>query len=236
MTETAVGTAERESRWEDFVDIYFAPRDLFARRADESWIKPFLLFCAVSIVLYYLFLPLNGLVWEAAMAENAPPGANAEQVRQSAQFMKYLGGVFVPFGFAFVVAVTALGLKLVSSVLEPAASWGQAFLIATFSIYVVLVQQIAGTLAVFVKSRSSAVSTADVSFGALRFVQDPDPVLKAVLGRLDIFPIWSALLCAIGLIVLAGMPRAKAFATAAIAWLLVALPGVVSALLFGGRN
>ncbi|MGQ0813042.1 MAG: YIP1 family protein [Gemmatimonadota bacterium] len=234
-TDAGVAPPETGSRWEDFVDVFLAPAELYARRRAEGWFKPFLIFCAVSIILYYLFLPINALVWEAAMRENAPPNATPEQIQRSAQFMKYLGGVFVPFGYGLMIAGTALGLKLASAVIEPAARWRQAFLIATFAAYVGILQQILTTILVFFKSRMGTVSMADASFGVLRFVHDPDPVLKAALGRLDLFPIWSAILCAIGLIVIVGMPRGKALATAAIAWLLVGLPGVVGALFSPGR-
>jgi hypothetical protein len=235
-TDTAVEpTPAAGSRWEDLVDIFFSPSELYARRAHDSWLKPLLLLIAISIVLYYVFLPINALVWEAAMIENAPAGADVERMRQSAQFMKYLGGVFVPVGYGFIILVTALGLKFGSALLEPAAKWREAFLIATYSMFVAIPQQVLGALLVFIKSRSGAVEMRDASFGALRFVEQPDAFLSAVLGRLDLFPIWSAILCAIGLIVIVRMPRAKAFAVAAIAWLLIAIPALASAALFGQK-
>jgi hypothetical protein len=234
-TDNVVAAAENGSRWEDLVDIFFAPVELFERRATDSWVKPFLLLTALSIVLYYVFMPINALVWEAAMLENAPANADPDKIRQSAQFMKYLGGIFVPIGYVFVIATTALGLKFVSALLEPAAKWGQAFTIATYAMFVAIPQQIIGTLLVFLKSRSGTVTMRDASFGALRFVDQPDAVLRAVLGRLDLFPIWSAALCAVGLIVIVRMPRGKAIATAAIAWLVVALPSLASAALFARK-
>jgi hypothetical protein len=235
-TEVPVAAPEKSARWEDFVDVYLSPAELYARRRDESWTVPFLLFCAVSIVLYYAFLPVGGLVWEAAMVENAPPNADADQIRQSAQFMKYLGGVFVPIGYGFMIAIMAVGLKLASAVLEPGARWRQAFTIATYAAYVGLIQQVLTTVSVYLKSRSGAVSMADTSFGLMRFMADADPVVKAMIGRIDLFALWSLALCAIGLVVIVGMSRGKAIAAAAIAWLLVALPGVVGALLQGGRG
>ena len=234
-TEAPVKAPEKAARWEDFVDVFFAPTDLFARRKDESWVKPFLLLAAVSVVLYYIFLPIGGQLWEAAMIENAPPNASPEQLQQSAKFMKYLGGGFALFGYFFIVLVTAVGLKLGSALLEPSAKWREAFLIATYSLYVAVVQQIAVTISVFFASRSGNVSMSDSSFGPMRFMPDADPVVKALLGRFDLFAIWSLVLCAIGLMVVVGMPRAKAFATAFIAWLVVSLPAVVGAIFSAGK-
>src|SRR5688572_1173859 len=95
----AVVTPANTSRWEDLIDVYFSPGELFARRAHESWIKPFILLCAICIVLYYAFLPINAVLWDAMMVENAPPNADLEKMRAGAAMMKYLGGIMIPIGF-----------------------------------------------------------------------------------------------------------------------------------------
>lgn len=233
MSDAAIAAPEKSSRWEDLLDVFISPVELFERRRDESWLKPLGLLLVISIVLYYAFISPNSAIWEAAMVQNAPEGADLEQMRQGAQFMKWLGGIFVPFTYLFLIAVTALGLKLASAVLEPAASWKQSFLIATFAMFVAIPQQIVTALLIMVKGGD--VTMQDASFGLLRFL-DPDSLnnaLNALLGRLDLFAIWSAVICAIGLIVVVGMPRAKAAAAAAIAWVLVAIPGVIGGLLSG---
>ena len=77
--------------------------------------------------------------------------------------MKYLGGVFVPIGYGFMIAIMALGLKLASAVLEPGAKWRQAFLIATYAAYVGLIQQVLTTVSVYLKSRSGPMICATYS-------------------------------------------------------------------------
>ena len=235
-TEITTAPAQKRSRWEDLVDALFAPADLFAQRAGESWGKPFLMLCVISVALYYVFLPVNSIMMQAAMTENARGGATPEQIQKGAQFMKYLGGIFLPFGFLYLTAVTAVALKLVSSLIEPAASWRQAFLIATYSLFITIPQQILSALLIFIKSRSGTVAMRDASFGVLHFMNKQDPVMSALLGRLDLFAFWSAAICAVGLIVVAHMPRARAFASAAIVWLAIALPGLAIAALFGNKG
>jgi len=235
MAELAMEATPKTSRWEDLVDVFFAPADLFKRRAADSWFKPFLMLCVISIVLYYAFLPINTLVMEAAMALNAPPNADPEQIRRGAAFMKYLGGIFLPFGLLITIVITAVGVKLTSAVLEPAAKWGEAFLIATFAMFVAIPQQILGALLVFMKSRSGPISMNDVSFGVLRFIEKPDAVLRAVLGRADLFAIWAAVLVGVGLVVVVRMSRGKAVAAALMTWIFIALPQLASAVLFRRR-
>lgn len=234
-TDTVVAAPAKGSRWEDFVDAYLAPGDLFARRADESWLKPFLWVTAISFVLYYVFLPLNSLVWEAAMLENAPANADPERLRQGAAFMKYFGGISVVVVYLIGTVITGVGLKLISSVVEPAAKWREAFMIGAYSMFVGIPQQVVGALLVFVKSRSGTVSMKDVSVGVLRFMDKPDPVMNALLGRVDLFAFWAAAITAVGLMVVVKMPRGKAILTAALTWLFIALPGVAGAVLFGKK-
>jgi hypothetical protein len=233
-TDTAVETPQKSARWEDVVDVYVSPRELFERRANDSWGTPFLILCAVLIVLHYVFLSANSAVIEAAALQNAPPDSDLTQVRQGARIMSYFGAVAIPIFTGLIIAWTALAIRLASAVLEPGTSWRQSFLIATFAMFVAIPQQFVVALLVMLKD--GTVRQADVSIGLLRFFSDADPILAPVLTRVDLFAFWSAVLCTIGLITIVRMPRGKAIATAAIAWIAVALPGVVSALLFGGKS
>ena len=233
-TETTVAAPEKASRWEDFIDVIFSPGELFDRRANDGWFKPFLILSAVCIVLYYALLPVTGGIWEAAVMQNAREGATPEQLAQGAKFMKYFGGIFMWVGFLFVIAISAVITKLVSSLVEPAATWRQSFTISTYSMYVAVPQSILIAIAAFIKTQGNGtLSMNDASFGVQRFL-DPqlDPVLRTLVARADLFAIWSAILIGIGLIHVVRMPRNKAFITAAIVWALIALPGLASAALF----
>jgi hypothetical protein len=223
------------SRWEDFVDVYLSPGELFGRRAHDSWGKPFLLLALICAVLYYAFLPINALVWDAMMVANAPEGADIERMRQGAAFMKYLGGIFVPIGLAFGITISAVAVRLLSAVFEPSANWRQSFLIATYGAYVVLPQQIITSLFVFIRSRSNTITPNDISFGALRFLDEPSKILTAALRPIDVFPIWGAIICAVGLMVVVGMPRTRAIMVAALSLIATVLPGVAIAALTGGK-
>ena len=198
--------------------------------------KPFLLLALISTVLYYAFLPLNSLIWDAMMAANAPEGADLERMRKGAAFMKYLGGIFVPIGLAFGIAISALALRLLSALFEPAANWRQSFTIATYGAYVVLPQQVITSFFVFIRSRSSAITPKDISFGAIRFIDEPSKIVTAALRPFDIFPIWATIICAVGLMVVVGMPRNRAILVAALTLICTALPGVAMAVLFGGKQ
>ncbi|MDB4872113.1 MAG: Yip1 protein, partial [Gemmatimonadales bacterium] len=62
---------------------------------------------------------------------------------------------------------------------------------------------------------------------------DPDqasPVLLALLSRVDPFVIWITVLLAIGLHVVGEIPKQQAYISAAIVWVVGALPAVFGAL------
>ena len=234
-TEVPVAPPEKASRWEDFIDVIFSPGQLFDRRKDEGWLKPFLILAAVSIVLYYVLLPVTGPLMEIAMRENAPPEATPAQLQQGATVMKYSMGIMAPVMYLLMIAGTALALKLVSSLLEPKATWRQAFVISTYAMYITVVQTLVVAIAVFIKSSMGGeLQTSDGSFGLLRFIDiGKDPVMRALLGRTDLFAIWIAVLLGVGLVHVVGMPRNKAFITAAIVWALVVLPSLAMAAISG---
>jgi hypothetical protein len=71
-----------------------------------------------------------------------------------------------------------------------------------------------------------------VSLSAARFL-DPDaasPVFVGLLSRNDLFTIWVTGLLAIGLSVVARIPRQKAAIAAIIVWVIGALPALLQAL------
>lgn len=235
-TDNVVGAApEKASRWEDFIDVIFSPGQLFDRRKGESWGRPFLILAIVGLVLYYVMLPVTGPMIEASMVENAPPETTAAQIQQSANVMKYVFGVMAPIMYLIMVAGTALALKFVAVLFDGHASWRESLIITTFAHYITVVQTLVVGVAAFLKSVMGGTATGtDASFGLLRFIDvGRDPVLRAVLGRTDLFAIWIAVLFAIGLMHVVGMPRGKAAITAAIVWALIALPSLAMAALQG---
>ena len=224
---------EKASRWEDFIDVVFSPGQLFERRKGEPWVKPFLILAAVGVALYYVMLPVTGPMIEASMVENAPPTATPAQVQQSASVMKFFFGIMAPVMYLFMVVGTGVAIKLVSALFDGKPSWRESFVITTFAHYVTVVQSLVVGVAIFLKNMMGGEpASSDASFGLLRFVDvGRDPVLRALLGRTDLFAIWIAVLFAVGLMHVAGMPKGKAAITAGIVWALIALPSLAMAAL-----
>lgn len=236
-TDTAVVAApETSSRWEDFIDIVFSPGQVFERRGNEGWLRPFLILSAVNVALYYLLLPVTGPTIEAAMIENAPPNVTAAQMQQSAQVMKYGMGAIAPVMYLIMILGTGLAVKLVSALFDGKPSWKQSFAITTHAHFLTVIQSLIVTLGLFVLNlMGQPAAGKNASFGLLRFVDATgDPVLRTLLARTDLFAIWIAALFAVGLIHVAKMEKVKAILTAVVVWALIALPSLAMAALTGG--
>ena len=68
MTETTVAAApppEKAARWEDFVDIFVSPREVFARREDGRFVVPLIF---VTLVMVGLFFAMHSALAAVAIA------------------------------------------------------------------------------------------------------------------------------------------------------------------------
>ena len=238
-TDTEVAAApQKASRWEDFIDIVFSPGQVFERRGNEGWLKPFLILAAVNVALYYLLLPVTGPTIEAAMRENAPPEVTSAQLQQGAQMMKIGMGIIAPVMYLIMIVGTGVAVKFVSALFDGKPTWGQSFAITTHAHFITVIQGLIAALSIFIMNMlGQPASGKSASFGLLRFVDiGNDPVMRALLGRTDLFAIWIAALFAVGLIHVAKMEKTKAIITSVIVWALIALPSLAMAALSGGRG
>lgn len=227
----------RAARWEDLVDIFLSPAQLFRRRAEDSWLTPFIILSVISFVLYYVFLPANSAVMDAAMRARLPAGAQAPSAGAVHTF-QLLGGLFVPVGIGISVVFSGLLLWGMAVVTGGGLRFGQSVLITVYAAYVGILQQILASVLIILKSNQGAPIDVvrDFSFGLVRFLpKDAVPAaLVPLLGRIDLFALWQAALWAVGVAVIAKTSRGRAILVAAGAWLIYAIPGMIRAAVFPG--
>jgi hypothetical protein len=227
-------TAEPTSKWEDYIDIFYAPSTVFARRATSGFLLPMVV---VTLVAGALFL-LNSGVWSEVMkAEMTRAMARQsrtltpeqmEQARRVGGTISRIGVlIFIPIGILF----TGLALWLVGKLFEAKETFGQALMISSYAYLPRVLEGIATSIQGLVLDPSSFTGRWKVSLGLGRFL-DPDtasPVLLALLGRVDVFTIWVTVLLAIGLSVVGRIPRSRAALAGAIVWVLGAIPLLLQA-------
>ena len=226
--------------WEDFVDIFYAPSSVFARRSDGKFGLALLFLAIVGTVLFFLTKNAMQPIMDAeftrqtAAAMRKNPNITAEQMSSSRGFFEMLGPLFFAVGITISVFGTGLVLWVVGKLFDAKESVAAAIMIATYAEVPRIVQVLTNAAQGLVMSPEKLNSMNAVGFTLARFM-DPDggPLMIALASRVDLFTIWVTVLLAIGLHVVGKIPKQQAAIAAAITWVVGALPAVFGALRAG---
>ncbi len=228
---------EKAAVWEDFIDIFYEPRAVYERRrGGKAW--PVLLVLTLLLVaLFYAWQHAFGAILDVEMQRAAMKrlAEGTELTSDQIQQMRRIGRMFGVIGFAVTfpigVALTALVTWIVARAMGAVTTFAAMMLVVTYAQIVRVPQFVAGLIESFVMDVSRLDSIHDVGFSAARFMAQPSasPVLLNLATRADVFTLWATALIAIGLEVVAKMPRGKAWATAGLVWIIAALPQVIGA-------
>lgn len=226
----------------DLIEIYYAPKDVFARRAEGGeFALPLIVLPIAMTVLWYATQGAMQPVFDAEWARMLPkmmekvPNATPERLQQMKEMGSKWGGIGVFVGAGLLAPfVTGMVVWIVARIVGLAVGFGQAMMIATFSLFPMIVEQVINAAQALVLPESAITSRYSLSLGPARFL-DPtaSSMTLAVVGHIDAFTIWTAVLVALGLKVVARATTAQAATAGAAVWLLGLLPGVLSALRAG---
>ena len=235
---TAPPAPERAAVWEDFLDIFYAPRAVFARRENGSFWIPMLVVTVVTGILFIVNSGVMDPIMNAEMDRGLARVA-ADNPRMTAEMTEQMRGVGSTMGkigaflsVPFVILFVALALWLVGIVVGARQAWHSALVVAAYSYIPRILEGVLTGVQGFFVDPSQLDGRYRVTLGAGRFL-DPDttsPVLIAVLGRLDLFTIWVTVLLAIGLAVTGRIDRSRAAMAGVLLWIVGALPGVIGGL------
>ena len=230
----------RAGLWEDFVDIFYAPSSVFARRSDGKFGMPLLFLVLVGTVLFFLTKNATQPIMDAefvrqtAAAMRKNPNITAEQMASSRGFFEMLSPLFFAVGITLSIIGTGFVVWLVGKLFDAKESVAAAIMIATYSEVPRLVQVLTNAAQALVMSPEKLNSLNSVGFNLARFM-DPDgsQVMIALASRVDLFTIWITVLLAIGLHVVGKIPKQQAAIAAGITWVVGALPALLGALRAG---
>lgn len=231
-------SAKPASLWEDFIDIFVSPSDVFERRRDSGFIAPLLVFAILTVAITMLghsaLQPIFDSEFTRGMAAAARknPQLTDAQMQSSRAFAEKLTPVLVGFGALIMPLLVGVVLWIVGKFVDAKESIGAACMIAAYSFIPRILDSLLRVVQAFVLDPSSLNGQYRVSLSAARFL-DPDvasPLLVGILGRIDLFTIWVTVLLAIGLSVVARIPRQRAAIAAILVWVLGALPPLLGAL------
>jgi len=221
---TTTGTA-KAGIWEDFVDIFVQPAQVFERRREGKFGLALLALMVISGVIFFALR--NGIapIMDAEMAKQAAamaarnPSITPEQIATQQGMMEKFAVIgyvlFMPIG----IIIAAILLWIAGKVVSASVAFAAAMMIATYSQFPRIVEMIVNALQGLIMSPESITGRFSVQIGPARFL-DPstNPFVLTLLGGLDLFTIWVTVLLAIGLSVVARVPRRQAAIAAVIVW------------------
>jgi hypothetical protein len=242
MTDTApevptseAPTPEKASLAEDFIDIFFTPSAVFARRANSGF---FLVMCILTLLIGGLYLANRGVLEGIMDAEFARQMAltakqNPGMTEQQIEMARKVGGYATSFGafIAIPLAILFLGLGawVTGKLLGAKLGYTAATMIAAYSYMPRIIEALTVSAQGFVLDTAALTGRYQLSLGVGRFLNpEMSPGLLGLVGRVDVFTLWVTALLAIGIAVVGKLPRDKAILAGVVMWTFGALPSLFS--------
>jgi hypothetical protein len=214
--------------WEDFIDIFYTPASVFARRASSGFGWPMLV---VSVLLGLIFLADRGVIAPAfdadftrgmAAAAKKNPQLTPEQMEIGRTFTEKFLPVLVFIGTPITIFFVGLMVWLVGKLVDARQSFGASLMVASYAYIPKILGSIAVGILALVSSPETLNGMSRLTVGVAHFL-DPDtasPALVAIAARVDVFTIWVTVLLVIGLSVTGQIPRSRAAVAGVIIWIL----------------
>jgi hypothetical protein len=226
---------------DDYMDVFIAPTELFRRRTDGRFGQALVVLVVLIAVLYFAtrtaMEPIMDAEWQRGMAAMAKsnPSLTAEQMESGRKMAGTFGAIFIIGGTPIMVLLLGVAVWVAARIVGGAVSYAQGATIATFAMFPKLLDAVSGALQALFLDEQSLNSRYSVSLGVGRFfdVDTTSATLLAFVGRIDLFTIWTTVLVALGLKVMAKTGTGQAAAAAVIVWMVGGLPMILQALRTG---
>jgi hypothetical protein len=208
---------------------------VFARRREDpafggALLVLFLISLVLGVVFHSAFEPLleadlrRG--FQEALRQN--PQLKPEMVEQSVAvgkkfFLVGVGGLalIIPMLLGFVV-------WLVGKVVDSKAGLAHGMMVATYAMFPRIIETVVNALQALLLPDESLKGQLSVKLGVGRFL-NPDtsnPILLALLGRVDLFTFWVTTIIAIGIAVTGKVPKGRAALAGILVWVVGGLPAL----------
>jgi hypothetical protein len=219
---------EKASIVEDFIDIFYAPSTVFARRENGGFGIHLLIIAALSAVFAFASHSVFSQIFDAEFARGtakamaANPRVTPEMMNSMRPIQEKVANVFVYLGAPLAILFGAIFVWVASKIVSAKVTFGKAMLITTLAYVPRLVGGLIGVLQVVLMDTSNFTNRYSLSVSPARFM-DPDAVngkLFGLMGSLEVFWIWSLVLTAIGIAVIGKVPRSKGYLAAVIVFAL----------------
>jgi len=219
---------KQPSVFEDFVDIFYAPRQVFARRRQGEFFGALVAVSVLAGVLGFLFYNLLEPAYSAMtdraveqmLAKN--PQMKAEQVAGMRGFMEKSQAFGPIIGVPISAFLGAIGIWIVAKFFDAKQTFGQSLTVSTYSLFPLLLLWISMAALSFLVAPESVEGLQSYMLSPARFVDadTANPGLLAGLMRIEPFTIWGAYITGVGISELGKVSLAKGLGAAAVVWIL----------------
>lgn len=200
-------------------------------RGSWSWVWPVIALSIIYVTFGYLMLPYVMQMMDARFAQQNVPPERLENAKRVAQTMSQFSTVVTPLIVIGFVALIAWLIVVTGSIVGTGGRFRDVFsLVAACSIINAL-QYIASY--VVLRSKGDEIQSAEQlqpPFGLDIFASDLHGPLLAIMNFFSIFEIWYLVVLGLGMAVLTGSSKSKAFLAITPAWLLPLLYKIVVSL------
>lgn len=214
--------AEKASIVEDFIDIFYAPSSVFARRATGGFGLHLLIITLISALFAFASHSVFSQIFDAefargmakAMAKN--PRLTSDMVNSMRPMQEKITSALVYAGAPLAIFFTAIFVWIAAKIVGAKLTFGQSALVTTLAWIPRLVGGLIGVLQVVLMDTSNFTNRYSLSASPAKFM-DPDATnakLFGLMGNLDLFAIWFTILLAIGISVVGKVPRNKGYLAA----------------------
>ncbi len=231
-TQPMTPPVEKASAVEDFVDIFYAPASVFARREKAGYGLQLLVVVALSALFAFANRGVMSQIFDVeyqrgiAKAMAANPQITAEQIASMRPMQEGIATFAGYIGTPIFIFILAFFAWLVAKAVSAKFTYQQAVLIVTLAWIPRLLGSLVMTLQAVLMDTSNVTNMFSLSLSAARFM-DPDatnPKLFGLLGSFEPFSLWAAILTGIGISVIGKVPRSRGYTAAAIMFALGTLP------------
>ena len=242
MTDTGAAMssapAQQPSFWEDLIDIFVSPVEVFRRRQYKSaW--PALLFVtiAIGVISYFTFNAMAPLIegdirrgMAAALAKN--PQMTQEMADKMTTTSMNVGRWTIGPILLITMAIVGLIGWLVGKLFGSKQTVSAAMVMVGWAYMPRVLGAVIGAIQGLVIDTSNLTSIQALSLSPARFL-DPDkanPFIYQLSTRLDLITIWVTILLGVGMYVTGRLTKGRATAFTIVMWILGSLPQLRAAL------
>ena len=237
MTESTAAAAPTPAQagfFDDLLEIFYKPADVFRRRQTAS-VWPPLLFVAIAIgvIFFFTYNALQPMMdAEFARGSAAAIKKNPQLTQEMLDKMRPVQEGVARYGVAVIMAITmwvvGTAAWLVGKLVGAKQTYHAALVVAAWSYVPRVVQSLLNGIQGLLMDPSKMTGQMALSFSPARFL-DPEtanPLLLQALGRLDLFTIWTTVLLAIGLYATGKVSKGKAAVFGILIFIIGSLPAL----------